>query len=94
MWLGDNMSSIYMTEKPGKHRRVKNIESKSYMPSDLVEKKELEVQHVGTNDMVADIVTKGLGATKFECFRTMLEVPPQKELSEASAAVEVCLCKH
>ncbi|KAG2916623.1 hypothetical protein PC129_g5036 [Phytophthora cactorum] len=76
--LGDNMASIYLTARPGKHSRTKHIEKKFHVSRDLVEKKELEVQHVGTNAMVADIMTKALGAVKFARFHTALEVlPPQ-----------------
>ncbi|KAG2760436.1 hypothetical protein PC116_g9913 [Phytophthora cactorum] len=72
------MASIYLTARPGKHSRTKHIEKKFHVSRDLVEKKELEVQHVGTNAMVADIMTKALGAVKFARFHTALEVlPPQ-----------------
>ncbi|KAE9041096.1 hypothetical protein PR003_g4605 [Phytophthora rubi] len=82
--FGDNMASIYMTERPGKHSRVKHIENKFHKAGDLVEKKPLRVQHVGTNDMVADVMTKGLGRgrVKSERFRSMLKVLPLKDVLE------------
>jgi len=39
-----------------------------------VELKQLTTQHIGTEDMVADIMTKALGAVKFTRFRRDLKV--------------------
>lgn len=78
--LGDNMASIYMTARPGKHSRTKHIENKYHVSRDLVERDQLKVQHVGTNDMVADIMTKALGAVKFARFRNALKVLSPQDL--------------
>jgi len=55
---------------------VKHIENKYHKARDLVEKKLLQVRHVGNNGMVADVMNKGLGWVKFERFRSMLKVLP------------------
>ncbi|DAZ96403.1 TPA: hypothetical protein N0F65_012484 [Lagenidium giganteum] len=47
--LGNNMGCIYMTVRPGKHNRTKHIENRYHV--DLVEKKEFQVRHVGTNGL-------------------------------------------
>ncbi|GMF29035.1 unnamed protein product [Phytophthora fragariaefolia] len=78
--LGDNMTSIYMTTRPGKHLRTKLIENKYHVSRDLVQKDQLKVQHVGTNDMVADIMTKALGAVKFAWFRNAMKVLSPQDL--------------
>ncbi|KAG3081913.1 hypothetical protein PI125_g20057 [Phytophthora idaei] len=86
LMLGDNMGSIGMTARPRKHSRVKHMENNFPMPRDLVEKKELRAQNVGTNDMVADIMTKTLEATKSERFRVMLKVLPLQELCRTNGS--------
>ncbi|KAE8904249.1 hypothetical protein PF010_g15343 [Phytophthora fragariae] len=49
-----------------------------------VELKLLTTQHIGTEDMVADIMTNALGAVKFARFRRAMQVLPV--LSEDSGA--------
>jgi hypothetical protein len=71
--FGDNMASIYMTERPGKHSRGNHIENKYQKALDLVKKKLLRVRHVGTNDMVADVMTKGLGRTYWSVERSHMK---------------------
>jgi len=80
---GDNMGSIYMSVKPGKHSKSKHINNKYHLTRHLVEDKRLETKHVGTNDMVADIFTKALGRVKFEHFREKLKVLPLPPSSDA-----------
>ncbi|OWZ14450.1 Integrase, catalytic core protein [Phytophthora megakarya] len=69
-----------MTARPGMHSRTKHIENKFHVSRDLVEKKEMKVEHVGTNDMIADIMTKALGTVKFARFRKALKVLSPEEL--------------
>ncbi|KAE8911626.1 hypothetical protein PF003_g4602 [Phytophthora fragariae] len=82
--LGDNQGAIALTAKPGKHSKSKHIDNKRHMVRRNVELKLLTTQHVGTEDMVADIMTKALGAVKFARFRRAMQVLPV--LSEDSGA--------
>ncbi|KAE9276578.1 hypothetical protein PR003_g29026, partial [Phytophthora rubi] len=82
--LGDNQGAIALTAKPGKHSKSKHIDNKRQMVRRNVELKLLITQHVGTEDVVADIMTKALGAVKFARFRRAMQVLPV--LSEDSGA--------
>ncbi|POM66730.1 Integrase catalytic core protein [Phytophthora palmivora] len=74
--LGDNQGAIALTAKPGKHSKSKHIDNKWHMVRRNVELKLLTTQHIGTEDMVADIMTKALGAVKFTRFRKAMKVLP------------------
>ncbi|KAG6622656.1 Integrase catalytic core protein [Phytophthora cinnamomi] len=70
---GENMSSIRLASKPGKHRNTKHIMNMFHLVRHLV-KKCLRTEHVGTEDQIADAMTKALGTVKFPLFRIALKV--------------------
>ncbi|GMF39173.1 unnamed protein product [Phytophthora fragariaefolia] len=76
LMFGDNEGAISLSAKPGKHSKTKHIENKYHMVRRNVELKRMTVTHCGTEDMVADIMTKALGAVKFARFRKMMKVLP------------------
>ncbi|KAG1684845.1 hypothetical protein DVH05_010229 [Phytophthora capsici] len=76
------MTFIYMTTRSCKHSRAKHIENKLHV-SHLVEKKQLDVDHVVTNDMVADITTTTVGSVKVARFRKALKMLSPKEMQKA-----------
>jgi hypothetical protein len=67
-------STVYLTEWPGKHAKFKHVDPKYHYTRDLVDLKKIQTKHCSTNDMPADILTKGLERVKFERFRSMLGV--------------------
>ncbi|OWY98408.1 Retrovirus-related Pol Polyprotein from transposon TNT 1-94 [Phytophthora megakarya] len=67
--LGDNQGAISMSAKPGKHSKSKHIENKHHMVRRNVELKRITTEHVGTEDMVADIMTKALGIVKLPGYK-------------------------
>ncbi|POM65554.1 Integrase catalytic core protein [Phytophthora palmivora] len=71
---GDNKSCIYLTAKPGKHSKTKHIQNKFHLVRHLVENEQLRTRHVGTNDMIADVMTKALSKEKFERCRDGMKV--------------------
>ncbi|KAJ0394166.1 hypothetical protein ATCC90586_002222 [Pythium insidiosum] len=77
--------------KPGKHRHSKHIDNKYHFVRLLQVDGRIVVSHVGTNDMIADIMTKGLARVKFERFRDLLGVTSRKRFEDAdlSSADEV-----
>lgn len=79
-----------VSAKPGKHSKTKHIDNKYYMVRRNVELKQLTVKHCGTDDMVADIMTKALGAVKFARFRKLMKVLPvvtaDNNIADATAA--------
>ncbi|GMF63018.1 unnamed protein product [Phytophthora fragariaefolia] len=76
LMFGDNEGVIALSVKPGKHSKTKLIENKYHMVRRNVELKRMTVKHCGTEDMIADIMTKALGAVKFARFRKMMKVLP------------------
>ncbi|KAE9332414.1 hypothetical protein PF008_g14954 [Phytophthora fragariae] len=74
--LGDNQEAIALTAKPGKHSKSKHIDNKYHMVRLNVELQRLTTQHVGTEAMVADVMTKALSVVKFTRFRQAMNVLP------------------
>ena len=74
----DNMSTIHMVQGHGKFHRQKHINVKYHYSRELLNEGVIRVEHCPTEDMVADILTKG-GATKTvhrKLARKMLGMPP------------------
>ena len=65
----DNQSCIKMTENPVFHDKSKNIEIQYFYIWDLVQKGVVKLEYVGTNEQVANVLTKPLSRVKFEYFR-------------------------
>ena len=62
----DNQAAISMSEDPQAHGKSKHIEIKYHSIREQVSKKQIEVKYCQTENMVADMMTKGLGKEKFE----------------------------
>jgi len=62
--LIDNNSAISVAKNPEHHGRMKHLDLRFYWLRDEVEKKKIQVKHVDTNNMAADILTKALGRVK------------------------------
>ncbi|OWZ19805.1 Integrase, catalytic core protein [Phytophthora megakarya] len=54
---GDNQGAIALTSKPGKHSKSKHIDNKHHMVRYNVEINRIDTQHVGTDAMMADVLT-------------------------------------
>ena len=74
--LCDNQSSIKLA-----HTRTKHIEIHYHFVREKVLSKEVDLSHVSTGEPVADILTKPLGRTKFEKFRSELGLRDLKNLN-------------
>ncbi|KAF2352826.1 hypothetical protein FHG87_016415 [Trinorchestia longiramus] len=70
----DNQSAICLAQNPKYHGRSKHIDIKFHYVRDLVRNKEIDLVYCPSNDMLADIFTKGLSAEKFSRLRSMLGV--------------------
>ena len=70
----DNMSSIQLASNPVFHARTKHIEVHYHFVREKVLAGEVELRYVGTEDQVADIFMKALGAEKLRKFRLALGV--------------------
>jgi len=74
--LGDNQGAISLSVQPGKHSKTKHINNNYHLVRRTVELKQLTTHHIGTEDMVADIMTKALAVVKFTRFRRAMKVLP------------------
>jgi hypothetical protein len=72
--LCDNQSCIKMTENPVFHDMSKHIEIWYHYIRDMVQRGAIKLQYVGTDENVADVLTKPLSHVKFEYFRDKLGV--------------------
>jgi hypothetical protein len=68
----DNMSAIELSKNPVYHDRSKHIDSRYHYIRDCIEKGVVDVDHVGTDDQLADILTKPLGRVRFVELRSKL----------------------
>ncbi|XP_058219284.1 secreted RxLR effector protein 161-like [Rhododendron vialii] len=70
----DNMSTIAMTKNPVFHARSKHIELRHHFIRDLVNKEEICLEFINTNDQPADILTKAVTIEKFDKFKKQLKI--------------------
>ena len=70
----DNQSAIKMSKNPQFHGRSKHIGIKYHFIRELVEKEHLVLQYCPTEEMTADMLTKGLGRDQFFKLRDMAGV--------------------
>ena len=72
MIYANNQGAIKLTEDPEYHRETKHIPIKYHKNRELVGDGTIRFEWIPTNEMVADGLTKSLGATKFKEFISML----------------------
>lgn len=80
----DNQSAISMAKNPQFDGRAKQIDIKYHFIRDHVSSGKMELRYCKTNDMVADIMTKGLSGEQFEKLRLMPGMRPMIEHPESS----------
>ena len=76
--LGDNNGARFLAAREAYHERTKHVDVRYHFTREKVLDGTLEVLHKKTEEMVADIFTKPLGAVKFKLFRDHL-LDPTKE---------------
>lgn len=74
----DNKSAISLCKNPVHHDRSKHIDTRYHYIRDCVEEGKVEVDHVCTEDQLADILTKSLGKQKFLEMRKRIGVAAVK----------------
>ena len=70
----DNQAAIKMSKNPQFHGRCKHIEIKYHFIRELVANKQLVLHYCPTEEMVADMLTKGLCRDQFNKLRNMAGV--------------------
>jgi len=68
----DNTSAIAITQNPVLHSRTKHIDIKYHFIRDHVEKKDITLEYVATEEQLADIFTKALCENRFSQLRLEL----------------------
>ena len=76
----DNMSAINISKNPVQHSRTKHIDIRHHYIRELVDDKVITLEHVATEEQVADIFTKALDANQFEKLRGKLGICLLEEL--------------
>lgn len=66
--LCDNMGAIALAKNVGYSPRTKHIDIRHHFIRELIENKEIELDHVGSEENIADLLTKGLGQVKHRGF--------------------------
>jgi hypothetical protein len=70
----DNTAAIALAKNPVLHDRSKHIDVKFHFTRECVERGDIELEHVGTNDELADILMKALGRLQFQELRSRIGV--------------------
>jgi hypothetical protein len=70
----DNLSAINTSKNPIQHSRTKHIDIRHHFIRDLVEEKVVTLEHIDTEEQLADIFTKALDAKQFENLRGKLGI--------------------
>ena len=68
----DNHGTTELTKNPKFHNRTKHIDVSYHFVREQVDNKVVSVKYCRTEDMLADVMTKGLSKVQFERFRVML----------------------
>jgi hypothetical protein len=69
-----NKSAISLSKNPVLHDRSKHIDTRFHLIRDCVEDGRVEVEFIGTDGQLADILTKALGRVRFQELRASIGV--------------------
>lgn len=70
----DNKSAIDLARNPVFHGRSKHIDVRYHFIRECVERGEIIIKHVRTEEQRADVLTKAMSTTKFEQMRSLLGI--------------------
>lgn len=74
----DNMSAIRLVKNPEFHKRTKHIDVRYHFIREKFNDGLFKLEHVSTDEMIADILTKALPKIRFEYLRTLMGITPKK----------------
>lgn len=72
--LVDNKSTIALAKNPVFHERSKHIDTKYHFIRECIERREVELNYVKSQDQISDIFTKPLKSDAFNKFRSLLGI--------------------
>ena len=87
----DNQSAITLSKTSAHYNRTKHIETRYHFIQDCVEDRRVVIEHVKTEDQLADILTKSLGRVKFVELSARIRVKKawdMKKLKEETVGAE------
>ena len=70
--FNDNLSAISLAKHQGFNSRAKHIDIRHHFVRELVENGSIKMEHLGTDEMIADILTKGLGKSSHDSLKKSL----------------------
>ena len=70
----NNQGTIALSKNPNNHPRTKHIDIKYHYIRETVEKKQGQFVCCPTENMIADILTKGFYKSRFQCLRSLIGV--------------------
>ena len=73
----DNQAAICLSKNPQWHGRSKHIDIRYHFIREQVNNQNIELKYCPTNNMIADMLTKGLGKETFEKLRTLAGLSKQ-----------------
>ncbi|XP_062232829.1 secreted RxLR effector protein 161-like [Phragmites australis] len=79
----DNKSTIALSKNPVHHEWTKHIDTKYHFIRSCIKEGKADIEHIGTNGQLADLLTKALGRVKFGEMRQMLGVVEVKAAQRA-----------
>lgn len=68
----DNEAAVKLAHNPEFHKRTKHIRIRHFFVREAVMNNEIEVERIGTEEQVADIMTKALPKPRFQILRSAL----------------------
>ena len=68
----DNQSTIAMTRNPQHHGRAKHLDIKFHYIREMVTMNKIELKYYKSDEMIADMLTKGIGKIQFAKLRNMI----------------------
>ena len=74
MYLLDNQTCVKLSKNHVFHDKLKHIEIKFHYIWDMVQRGEVKLQYVETDEQIADMLTNPLARVKFEYFREIIGV--------------------
>ena len=88
----DNQGAVLLAANPVLHSKSKHFELDLYFVRDKLVQQQIHVQHIPSQDQIADILTKPLSASAFLKFRSKLRVVDTPPLSLRGDIVDKSVC--
>jgi hypothetical protein len=70
----DNQSTIKLAKNPVQHSRTKHIDTRHHFIRQMIEENQIAIEYCPTEEMIADLATKGLTKSKFNYLRDKLGI--------------------